>query len=73
MRATNRGAVLGAILVWTLWSATEIFTSRMSDAWAIKSAYVRVFLIGFALQIVLQRFAGGILREQRFQSTQQRE
>ena len=70
--ANNRGAVIGAILIWTVWSATEIFTSRLPDEWAIKSAYVRNFLIGLVLQIVLQKFSGGILREQRFQSSEAR-
>jgi branched-chain amino acid transport system permease protein len=62
----NKGAILGAILMWTVWSATEIATSRLlPDEWAIRSAYVRVFLIGLVLQIVLQRFPGGILPERR--------
>ena len=63
--ANNRGAILGAILIWTLWSATEIFTSRLPEEMAIRSAYVRVFLIGLLLQIVLQRFSRGILPEKR--------
>jgi branched-chain amino acid transport system permease protein len=64
----NRGAILGAILMWTVWSATEIATSRLPDEWAIRSAYVRVFLIGLVLQIVLQRFSGGILPERRLRA-----
>ncbi len=32
---------------------------------AIRSAYIRVFLIGLLLQIVLQRFSRGILPEKR--------
>ena len=66
--ANNRGAVVGAILVWTLWSATEILTARLPAEWAVRSAYLRIFLVGLALQIVLQRFPGGIFREQRFRS-----
>jgi len=68
--ANNRGAIVGAILIWTVWSATEIFTSRLADDWAIKSAYIRVFLIGLLLQIVLQKFSGGIFSERRFKSTE---
>ena len=64
----NRGAILGAILIWTIWSATEILTSRLPDELAIRSAYVRVFLIGLLLQIVIQRFSGGILPERRLKS-----
>ncbi len=61
----NKGAILGAMLMWTIWSATEILTSYLPDDWAIRSAYIRIFLIGLLLQIVLQRYAGGILPEQR--------
>lgn len=63
--ANNRGAILGAMLIWTIWSATEILTSRLPDDLAIRTAYIRVFLIGLTLQIVLQRFPRGILPEQR--------
>ena len=64
----NKGAILGAFLMWTVWSATEIATSRLPDDWAIRSAYMRVFLIGLVLQIVLQRFPGGILPERRLRA-----
>jgi branched-chain amino acid transport system permease protein len=67
--ANNRGAIVGAVLIWTVWSATEILTSRLPDEWAIKSAYLRVFLIGLLLQVVLQKFSGGIFSERRFKST----
>ena len=40
-------------------------TGRLPDDWAIRAAYLRVFLIGLLLQIVLQRFSRGILPEQR--------
>ena len=63
--ANNRGAILGAMLIWTIWSATELLTSRLPDDLAIRTAYVRVFLIGLLLQIVLQRFPNGILPERR--------
>lgn len=64
----NKGAILGAILMWTIWSATEILTSRLPDDMAIRSAYVRIFLIGLVLQIVLQKYATGILPERRAKS-----
>ena len=66
--ANNRGAILGAMLVWTIWSATEILTIRLPDDWAFRSAYIRVFLIGLALQIMLQWHPGGILPERRLQT-----
>ncbi|MEZ5934918.1 MAG: branched-chain amino acid ABC transporter permease [Alphaproteobacteria bacterium] len=63
--ANNKGAILGAMLIWTIWSATELFTSRLPDELAIRTAYIRIFLIGLLLQIVLQRFPNGILPEKR--------
>ena len=61
----NRGAIVGAFLIWFTWSMTEILTGRLPDDWAIRAAYIRIFLIGLVLQIVLQRFPGGILPERR--------
>jgi len=66
--ANNKGAILGAMLMWTIWSATEILTSRLFSDFAIRSAYIRVFLIGLTLQIVLQRYPRGLLPERRLGS-----
>lgn len=61
----NRGAILGAMLLWTIWSATELLTGFLSADWAVRAAYLRIFLIGLLLQIVLQNYAAGILPETR--------
>ncbi|MEM9270241.1 MAG: branched-chain amino acid ABC transporter permease, partial [Pseudomonadota bacterium] len=73
----NRGAILGGMLVWTLWSASEIFIRLGSEGVAsmfpqisvaelvTKASFLRMFLIGLMLQVILQRFPGGILPEQR--------
>lgn len=63
--ANNKGAILGAFLMWIVWSATEILTSRLPDELAIRAAYIRIFLIGLMLQIFLQKFPQGILPEKR--------
>ena len=65
---SNRGAILGALLVWILWSATEILTARLPPEWATRSAYLRIFLVGLALQFILQKYPGGIFRERRLRS-----
>jgi branched-chain amino acid transport system permease protein len=65
---SNKGAVLGALLIWTLWSATEIVTSQLPADFAIRASYVRIFLIGLLLQIFLQRYPTGILPELRTRS-----
>ncbi|WP_374377169.1 branched-chain amino acid ABC transporter permease [Dongia sp.] len=59
----NRGALLGAAIVWFIWSATELLTNRLPAEWITRSSYLRALLIGVLLIIVLQRFARGILPE----------
>jgi branched-chain amino acid transport system permease protein len=59
----NRGALLGAALVWLIWSGTELFTNRLPAEWITRSSYIRTLLIGVALIVVLQRFAKGVLPE----------
>jgi len=59
----NKGALLGALAVWTLWSATELLTSQLPPEWAVRATFLRIFLIGLGLQIVLQRYSMGLLPE----------
>lgn len=57
----NKGALLGALLIWVLWSSTELITGRLPEDWAVKLAYVRILLIGLLLQVVLRFFPGGLV------------
>ena len=59
----NKGALLGAIAIWLLWSATELVTGNLPEDWATRVAYVRVLLVGLLLQLVLRYFPGGLLPE----------
>jgi len=59
----NRGAILGAALIWVIWSATELLTNRLPGEWITRTSYIRVLLIGALLQLVLQRFAKGLVPE----------
>lgn len=59
----NRGAILGAALIWVIWSATELLTNRLPGEWITRTSYIRVLLIGIILQIVLQRFVKGLVPE----------
>ncbi|HEY1382447.1 MAG TPA: branched-chain amino acid ABC transporter permease [Dongiaceae bacterium] len=59
----NRGALVGAALVWVIWSATELLTNRLPGEWITRTSYIRVLLIGALLQVVLQRFAKGLVPE----------
>jgi len=59
----NRGAMVGAGLVWLIWSGTELLTNRLPAEWITRSSYMRALLIGILLIVVLQRFAKGVLPE----------
>lgn len=59
----NRGAILGAALIWVIWSATELLTNRLPGEWITRTSYIRVLLIGALLQVVLQRYAKGLVPE----------
>jgi len=59
----NRGAILGGVAIWFLWSATEIFTNRLPPEWITRSSYIRMLLVGLLLQVVLQRFRTGLIPE----------
>jgi branched-chain amino acid transport system permease protein len=59
----NRGAILGAVLVWLLWTASELITAYLPADWGVKIAYLKMFLVGLLLVVVLQWFREGLLRE----------
>lgn len=59
----NRGAVVGALAIWGIWSVTEIFTAQLPPAWTARSSFVRMLLVGLLLQFVLQRYRGGLVPE----------
>jgi len=59
----NLGAIVGPLLIWALWSATELVTGRLPADWITRAAYIRIFLIGLLLQVVLQKFAHGLFPE----------
>jgi len=59
----NLGAIAGALVVWGIWSLTEIATNRLPGEWATRSAYIRMLLIGLLLQWVLQRYRSGLIPE----------
>jgi branched-chain amino acid transport system permease protein len=66
----NAGAILGAFLIWGLWSMSELLTGLLPDMLAVRVSYVRIFIIGLALQICIQRYAAGILPPRKAASRQ---
>jgi branched-chain amino acid transport system permease protein len=60
---SNRGAVLGAVLIWARWAATEGLAGQLPGELATRAAYVRLFLIGLALQLILLYRPQGLIGE----------
>jgi branched-chain amino acid transport system permease protein len=59
----HRGAILGAALIWMIWSVSELITDRLPTEMAVQAKYFRVFLIGLTLQLVLRFKPEGLLPE----------
>ena len=73
----NRGAILGAFLIWIIWSSSELMIKGSIDLLAAvfqgvdvgilqtRAGFLRMLLIGLLLQFILQRYPRGILPETR--------
>lgn len=61
----NRGVLLGALVVWIIWSSTEILADLMPTALIGSESAFRIFLIGVLLQIILVSRPQGLLPEKR--------
>ncbi|MFP3921440.1 MAG: branched-chain amino acid ABC transporter permease [Dichotomicrobium sp.] len=59
----NKGALLGTVLVWLVWSGTEIVTRLLPADMATQAGAARVLMIGVLLQIVLLTRRQGVLPE----------
>jgi branched-chain amino acid transport system permease protein len=59
----NRGAILGGFGIWALWSLTDLLTGQLGESWGPRAAYLRIFLIGLALQLILIFRPQGLIGE----------
>ena len=59
----NKGAILGAFIIWTVWSASELLSGILSYEWINRLSYFRIFIIGFILQVILQNRPQGLIPE----------
>jgi len=59
----NKGAVLGAFVIWGVWSGTEILIGRLPAEMTTQAGALRILLIGVLLQIILITRPKGILPE----------
>jgi len=59
----NRGAILGALVIWGVWSLTDSFTGLLPEVLATRASALRIFLIGLLLEIILLSRPQGIWPE----------
>jgi branched-chain amino acid transport system permease protein len=59
----NRGAMVGAAVIWGLWSFSEVLTDKLPSPLDTRASYLRVMLIGFVLQGILLKRPQGIVPE----------
>jgi branched-chain amino acid transport system permease protein len=59
----NRGAVVGAAVIWGLWSLSDVLTNRLPSPLDTRASYLRVMLIGFVLQGLLLKRPQGLVPE----------
>lgn len=61
----SRGAVLGAFLIWAIWSGTEFIAAALPPAFGPRAHAARIMLIGLLLMVTLVWRPRGILGEER--------
>jgi branched-chain amino acid transport system permease protein len=62
---SNKGAILGAFLVWGIWTGTDFITDLAPRQWATQVFYVRYLAIGLILVAIVLVRPQGILGEAR--------
>lgn len=59
----NKGAILGAVIIWAIWSLTETLTGQLPEDWVTRASALRIFFIGLLLEIILIVRPQGLLPE----------
>lgn len=69
----NRGAILGAVVIWALWTATEtVLSELLPPVLKQQVAAIRVVLVGLILVLMLLFRPQGLLPEERIVSPEAR-
>lgn len=65
----NRGAIVGAFLVWGIWTGSTFVTDQiLPPFWAARAPYLRFLLVGLILEAIILLRPQGILGEERLVS-----
>lgn len=68
----TRGALVGALVIWFIWSGTEWLTNLLPTIWITRTSALRLLLIGVLLQVILLLRPEGLIPERPPQPTQAR-
>jgi branched-chain amino acid transport system permease protein len=61
----NKGAILGAFVVWGIWIGTKFMTDLLPFTLKARAPYIRFLLIGILLEIILIYRPQGLLGEEK--------
>jgi branched-chain amino acid transport system permease protein len=61
----NKGAILGAYVIWGIWVGTTFFTNLLPSALKARAPYIRFLLIGVLLEFILLYRPQGLLGEEK--------
>ena len=61
----NKGAVLGAFVIWGIWTCTRFMTDLLPYTLKARAPYIRFLLIGILLEIILIYRPRGLLGEEK--------
>jgi len=65
----NRGAIVGAFVVWSIWTGSTFATDQvLPPFWAARAPYLRFLLVGLILEAIILLRPQGILGEERLVS-----
>ena len=62
---SNRGAILGAYVVWGFWTLTGLIQPHLPEALEARTSYIRDLLIGLLIVVVLLLRPNGLMGEER--------
>jgi len=61
----NRGAILGAFLVWGIWIGTKFLTDLLPYTMKARAPYIRFLIVGVLLEVILIYRPQGLLGEEK--------
>jgi branched-chain amino acid transport system permease protein len=61
----NKGAILGAYVIWFIWIGTQFLTNLLPVALKARAPYVRFLVIGILLELILIYRPQGLLGEEK--------